>query len=73
MYDTVPCYAMIFLSYLFLDAPERHLNAPIAVQMAARTLEDEALLGMGEVVDGAIKKYLAKSKQSGHRPYLAHL
>jgi Asp-tRNA(Asn)/Glu-tRNA(Gln) amidotransferase A subunit family amidase len=44
------------------DKPETALNAPIGVQLAAQTLEEEALLGMGEIVDAAVKQYLGHGK-----------
>jgi amidase len=44
------------------DKPETALNAPIGVQLAAQTLEEEALLGMGEIVDAAVKEYLRHGK-----------
>ncbi|KAF8221180.1 amidase [Tricholoma matsutake] len=35
--------------------PEVYANAPIAVQIVARTLEEEALIAMSEIVDTALK------------------
>jgi hypothetical protein len=38
------------------------LNAPITVTIVAQTLEEEALIGMGEIVDAAIKAFMSNSK-----------
>ena len=37
------------------DDPVTFENAPISVQIVARTLEEEALIGMSEIVDKALK------------------
>jgi amidase len=42
------------------DKPETALHAPICVQLVAQTLEEEALLGMGEIVDAAVKAHLTR-------------
>lgn len=39
------------------DDPETFKNAPIAVQIVGRTLEDEAVVGIAEIVDQLLKKY----------------
>lgn len=38
-----------------LDNPANFVNAPISVQLVGRTLEEEAVIAMGEIVDAALK------------------
>jgi len=38
-----------------LDNPETYKNAPVAVQVVGRTLEEEAVIAMSELVDKALK------------------
>ena len=38
------------------DDPSTFDNAPIAVQLVGRTQEEEAVIGMAEIVDAALKK-----------------
>jgi Asp-tRNA(Asn)/Glu-tRNA(Gln) amidotransferase A subunit family amidase len=38
------------------DDPETFKGAPIGLQLVGRTLEEEAVIAMTEVVDAAIKK-----------------
>lgn len=38
--------------------PEVYENAPIAVQVVGRTLEEEAVIGMSEIVDGALREFV---------------
>jgi amidase len=33
-------------------------NAPVAIQLVGQTLEDEAVIGMGEIVDAAVRAHL---------------
>lgn len=40
-----------------LDDPEIFKGAPVAFQLVGRTLEEEAVIAMTEVVDLAIKGY----------------
>lgn len=40
------------------DDPKTFENAPISVQLVGRTLEEEAVIGMGEIVDAALKAYI---------------
>ncbi|KAL0580414.1 hypothetical protein V5O48_001567 [Marasmius crinis-equi] len=40
--------------------PATFANAPIAIQVVGRTLEEEAVLGMSEIVDSALKTRRAK-------------
>ncbi|KAK0198954.1 general amidase [Armillaria mellea] len=42
--------------------PETFRNAPVAVQIVGRTLEEEAIIGMAEIVDAALR---ATKSQSG--------
>lgn len=45
-----------------IDNPETFRNAPVAVQIVGRTLEEEAVIGMAEIVDAALR---ATKSQSG--------
>ncbi|KAI0077058.1 general amidase [Panus rudis PR-1116 ss-1] len=45
--------------------PQTFLNAPIGLQLVARTQEDEAVIGMTEVVDEALKMWKAKNRIRG--------
>jgi amidase len=38
------------------DDPAIFKGTPIALQLVGQTLEDEAVIGMAEIVDAAIKK-----------------
>lgn len=40
---------------LFSDDPEVFQNAPVGLQVVGRTLEEEAVIAMTEIVDGALK------------------
>lgn len=44
------------------DDPETFTNAPISVQLVGRTLEEEAIIGMAEVVDAAVKAFHAQAR-----------
>jgi amidase len=37
--------------------PKLFENAPVGIQVVGRTLEEEAVLGMGEIVDNALRAY----------------
>lgn len=43
------------------DDPATFKGTPIALQLVGRTLEDEAVIGMTEIVDAAIKEHQKKS------------
>ena len=43
----------------FADDPEIYKGAPVGVQVVGPTLQEEALLGVGEIVDAAIKAFSA--------------
>jgi amidase len=43
------------------DDPAIFKGTPIALQLVGRTLEDEVVIGMTEIVDAAIKKNPKKS------------
>ncbi|KIL66043.1 hypothetical protein M378DRAFT_177988 [Amanita muscaria Koide BX008] len=45
-----------------LDDPNRFANAPVAVQIVGRTQEDEAVIGMAEIVDRAVREAGAGSQ-----------
>ena len=38
-----------------LDDPAKFVNAPISIQLVGRTLEEEAVIAMGEIVVAALK------------------
>ena len=40
------------------DDPETFKNAPISIQVVGRTLEEEALVGISEIVDQALQSKL---------------
>jgi len=42
--------------------PETFKDAPICIQVIGRTLEEEAVIAMGEIVDSALKTKVAPSK-----------
>ncbi|KAF5359209.1 hypothetical protein D9756_002880 [Leucocoprinus leucothites] len=42
--------------------PDVYKNAPIAIQVVGRTLEDEAVVGISEIVDRALKTYQSATK-----------
>lgn len=44
-----------------LDDPDTFQNAPISIQVVGRTLDDEAVIGMSEIVDSAVKAYQSES------------
>lgn len=50
------------------DDPSTFANAPVGLQLSGRTLEEEAVIAMTEIVDEALKKY--KHAQSAPRPRL---
>ena len=41
--------------FTLADDPTKLTDAPVALQLVGRTLEDEAVIGMTEVVDAALK------------------
>jgi len=60
-------FTFIVLSFvltpcLCVDDPETFKDAPICIQVIGKTLEDEAVIAMGEIVDLALKAKLAPSK-----------
>jgi len=52
------CFSLAHISTRFIDEPSIFANAPISLQVVARTLEDEALIAMSEIVDDAIQVFL---------------
>lgn len=44
------------------DDPEVFKNAPVGLQLVGHTLEDEAVIGMTEIVDAALKSFSNKAK-----------
>ena len=45
-----------------IDDPETFKHAPICIQVIGKTMEEEAVIAMGEIVDSALKTKLARSK-----------
>ena len=45
-----------------IDDPEIFKHAPICIQVIGKTLEEEAVIAMGEIVDLALKTKLTPSK-----------
>lgn len=50
----------LILSNICLDEPETFKNGPASLQLVGHTLEEEAVIGMTEIVDAAVKEYKAK-------------
>lgn len=48
------------------DEPSTFKNAPISVQVIGRTLEEEAVIGMSEIVDAAVNAFVkSESRKAG--------
>ena len=45
-----------------VDDPETFKDAPICIQVIGKTLEEEAVIAMGDIVDSALKTKVAPSK-----------
>lgn len=58
-YQDLPRLLRLILTR-FTDEPEKFRGAPVALQIVGRRLEEEAVLGMGEIVDTAVRSYLSK-------------
>ena len=64
LYDICTLFSPLYIRALIdgaaivLDDPETFKGAPVAVQLVGRTLEEEAVIAMTEVVDLAIKVYI---------------
>jgi len=41
------------------DEPQTFKDAPISIQLIGRTLEEEAVIAMGEIVDATLKAGVA--------------
>ena len=52
-------YHTLSLTMTIIDEPTVFQNAPVALQVVGRTLEDEAVIAMAEIVDAALN---ARSK-----------
>lgn len=53
-----PSHAMLFILILYnpvSDEPALFKHAPITIQLIGRTLEEEAVIRMGEIVHNALK------------------
>ena len=59
-------FPLTFLSYshrlMSVDDPETFKYAPICIQVVGKTLEEEAVIAIGEIVDSALKTKVALSK-----------
>lgn len=49
----------LYFHYDVADTPERFKDAPVGLQVLARPQEDEAVLGMGEIIDKALASHKA--------------
>ena len=47
---------------MYIDDPETFKDAPICIQVVGKTLEEEAVIAIGEIVDSALKFKVALSK-----------
>jgi amidase len=45
------------LTFEYADTPELFPGTPVGLQLIGRTLEEEAVIGMTEIVDNALKKF----------------
>ena len=45
-----------------VDDPETFKDAPICIQVVGKTLEEEAVIAIGEIVDLALKSKVVSSK-----------
>ena len=59
-------FPLTFLSYshrlMSVDDPETFKDAPICIQVIGKTLEEEAIIAIGEIVDSALKSKVVSSK-----------
>jgi amidase len=55
--SSIVCHCAEHILTSDLDDPATFKGAPIALQLVGRTLEDEAVIGMAEIVDAAIKNF----------------
>lgn len=44
---------------MILDDPATFKDAPLCIQLVGRTLEEEGVIAMGEIVDAALKTKLS--------------
>ena len=42
-------------AHILPDDPKTFFNAPVCLQLSGRTLEEEAVIAMSEIVDAALK------------------
>jgi amidase len=49
-------FHLALISSICVDDPQSFKDAPICIQIIGRTLEEEAVIAMGEIVDSALKK-----------------
>ena len=62
IYELCKSYFEIIMLYFHCDVadtPERFKDAPVGLQVLARPQEDEAVLGMGEIIDKALASHKA--------------
>lgn len=58
--STVPRCCFRHSYSLHIDKPEFFVDAPVGLQVIARTHEEEAAIAMTEVIDAALKTYKCK-------------
>ena len=47
---------------MYIDDPETFKDAPICIQVIGKTLEEEAIIAIGEIVNSALKSKVVSSK-----------
>jgi amidase len=48
----------MFVLLIIIDHPDKFKDAPLCIQVVGRTLEEEAVIAMGEIVDLALKSQM---------------
>lgn len=51
----------LLIAAVSIDDPAVFANAPISIQVVGRTLEEEAVLALGKIVDKAVKALSTKA------------
>lgn len=49
---------------MYVDDPETFKDAPICIQVVGKTLEEEAVIAIGEIVDSALKTKVVAGRAS---------
>lgn len=55
MYVRQNCAVAIYAEVCRVDDPITYKNAPISIQLVGKTLDEEAVIAMSEIVDNALK------------------